>query len=68
MIYVKTELGKTALRDRSLGLLPRQRSFFIMFDGKRSADDALKATAVLGVTPDDLAHLITLGLNLRSCR
>lgn len=62
MIYVKTELGRTALHDRSLGLLPRQRSVFILFDGKRSADDALKATAALGVKPDDLAHLVALGL------
>ncbi len=62
MIYVKTELGKTALQDRSLGLSPKQRSVFIMFDGKRSAEEALKATAALGVTADDLMQLVTLGL------
>ena len=62
MIYSKTELGQTALRDRSFGLTPRQRSAFIMFDGKRSADDVLKATAGLGVTAEDVSRLVELGL------
>ena len=62
MIYTKTELGHTALHDRSLALTPRQRSAFIMFDGKRSLDDVLKATSGLGVTPDDIGHLVSLGL------
>ena len=62
MIYIKTELGHTALHDRSLALTPRQRSSFILFDGKRSLDDVLKATASLGVTPDDIGHLVSLGL------
>ncbi|WP_332777102.1 hypothetical protein [Polaromonas sp.] len=62
MIYIKTELGQAALHDRSIPLTPRQRSAFIMFDGKRSADDVLKATAGLGVSQDDLNHLVTLGL------
>lgn len=62
MIYVKTELGKTALQDRSLGLTPKQRSSFIMFDGKRSVEDILKLTLLLGVTADDLSRLVALGL------
>ena len=62
MIYTKTELGQTALQNRSLALTPRQRSAFIMFDGKRSTDDVLKATAGLGVTEDDVNHLVSLGL------
>jgi hypothetical protein len=62
MIYVKTELGQTALQNRALALTPRQRSAFIMFDGKRSLLDVLKATAGLGVTPEDIGHLVTLGL------
>ena len=62
MIYVKTELGKTALHDKSLGLSPRQRSAFIMFDGKRSAEDVLKLTTALGVTLDDVNHLVSLDL------
>lgn len=62
MIYIKTELGQTALQNRSIPLTPRQRSAFIMFDGKRSVDDVLKATAGLQVTADDLVHLVSLGL------
>lgn len=62
MIYVKTELGQTALQNRGLALAPRQRSAFILFDGKRSLEDVLKATSSLGITPDDVAHLLSLGL------
>ena len=62
MIFIKTELGQTALQNRSFALTPRQRSAFIMFDGKRSVNDVMKATAGLGVTPDDLSHLVALGL------
>lgn len=62
MIYVKTVLGQSALQNRALGLTPRQRSAFIMFDGKRAVNDVLKATAGLGFTPDDLSHLVSLGL------
>lgn len=62
MIYKKTELGKSALTDRSLGLTRHQRSAFIMFDGKRSTEEVLLAMAVLGVTADDVKHLLALGL------
>ena len=62
MIYSKTEQGQTAFQNRSLGLLPRQRSAFILFDGKRSDQEVLKATAGLGFTLEDLAHLLALGL------
>lgn len=62
MIFIKTELGQSALQNRSLALTPRQRSAFIMFDGKRTVNDVMKATAGLGVTPDDVNHLVSLGL------
>ncbi len=62
MIYVKTAEGQLALQTRSLTLLPRQRSAFIMFDGKRSVQDVIKATEGLGVHPDDVAHMVGLGL------
>lgn len=61
MRYVKTEAGQKALKDRSL-LAPRQRSAFILFDGKRSLKDVLEATAGLGVTSDELVQLVELGL------
>ena len=62
MIYTKTELGQAALQNRTISLTPRQRSAFIMFDGKRSLDDVLKATSGLGVTAEDVGHLVSLGL------
>jgi hypothetical protein len=61
MIHTKTELGKAALQDRSSGLAPRQRSAFIMFDGKRSSEDVLKATSGLGVTVADVEQMVALG-------
>lgn len=62
MIYVKTELGKSALHDRSLGLTPKERSSFIMFDGKRTVADVLRLTLALGVNAEDIGHLVALGL------
>ena len=62
MIFIKTALGQTALQNRSLALSPRQRSVFIMFDGKRTVDDVMKATTGLGVTPEDVSHLVSLGV------
>ena len=62
MIYAKTELGLAAVKDRSTGLTPRQRSAFIMFDGKRDSSEVLKMTAGIGVVQNDLDHLVLLGL------
>ena len=62
MIYKKTELGKSVLQDHSLGLTRHQRSVFIMFDGKRSTDEVVLAMGVLGVTTDDVNHLLALRL------
>ena len=58
MIYAKTELGQAALQSRSPALAPRQRSALIMFDGKRGVDSVLRATAGLGITEDDVNHLL----------
>ena len=62
MIYAKTALGLATMQDRSAGLTPRQRSAFIMFDGKRDSSDILKMTAGVGVTQGDVDHLVSLGL------
>ena len=62
MIYLKTELGQTALQNRSFALTPRQRSAFIMFDGRRSGEDVIKATHGLGVTTADIDYLVQRGL------
>ena len=62
MIYAKTALGLSALKDRSAGLSPRQRSALIMFDGKRDASEILRMTTGIGVAQNDVDHLVSLGL------
>ncbi len=60
MILVKTESGHLALKDRSVPLTPRQRSAFILFDGKRSVDDVVAAG--MGITAADVEQMVELGL------
>lgn len=62
MRYIKTEAGQRALKDRSVPLTPRQRSAFILFDGKRTLAEVLGATSGLGVAMPDVDHLVELGL------
>ena len=62
MIFIKTELGQAAMQHRSVKLTPRQRSAFIMFDGKRDSNEVLKMTSRIGVTSEDITHLVSLGL------
>lgn len=60
MILLKTEAGQQVIRDRSVRLTPRQRSAFILFDGKRSVEEILSACA--GVAAEDVDQMIALGL------
>ncbi|MDM0048249.1 hypothetical protein [Variovorax sp. J22R115] len=60
MILVKTEAGHQALKDRSVRLTPRQRSAFILFDGKRSLNDVLEAG--MGIAREDIDKMVELGL------
>ena len=62
MLMAKTELGQRVMKDRSVPLSPRQRSAFILFDGKRTLDEVMKATQAAGVTQDDIDQLCELGL------
>ncbi len=62
MVLVKTQAGQDALKDRQGGLTSRQRSAFILFDGKRSTGEVLAATAAMGITQDDVQAMIALGL------
>jgi hypothetical protein len=62
MIFAKTEVGQQVLKDRSIPLTPRQRSAFIMFDGKRSLADVLAATKAMGIVAEDVQKLVELGL------
>ena len=60
MILVKTDAGQQALKDRSVRLTPRQRSAFILCDGRRSINDVLAAG--MGISQQDLDYLVDLGL------
>lgn len=58
----KTDAGLRILKDRQGGLTPRQRAALILFDGQRSLDEVLAATAPGGVTRADVDRLLALGL------
>lgn len=60
MILFKTEAGQQALKDRSVSVTPRQRSAFILFDGKRTMDQVIAAG--LGVSREDIEQMVSLGL------
>ena len=62
MILVKTPAGQLALKDRQGALSPRQRSAFILFDGKRTLDQVLTATAAMGISREDMQLMIDQGL------
>lgn len=62
MIYVKTQVGQQALKDRHGALAPRQRSAFILFDGKRTLQQVLEATAAMGITAQDVQSMVDQGL------
>ena len=62
MVLVKTQAGQEALKDRRGGLTSRQRSAFILFDGKRSTAEVLAATLPMGITQDDVQTMIAQGL------
>lgn len=61
MIYAKTPSGQAAMQVRSADISPRQRTAFIMFDGKRDSAEVLKATSVIGITVADFEHFVTIG-------
>jgi hypothetical protein len=62
MLLVKTLAGQAALKDRQVGLTSRQRTAFILFDGKRTTADVLAATAAMGITQDDVQVMLAQGL------
>jgi hypothetical protein len=62
MNYTKTEAGQLAFKQRSPLLSARQRSAFILFDGVKTREQVLAATAGLGVTQVDVDHMLQHGL------
>ena len=64
MKLAKTEAGQQAFKARSTLLSARQRSAFILFDGVKLTDQVLAATSGLGITRDDIDHLVQQGFLL----
>ena len=62
MNYVKTEKGQQVLKDRSVPLSPRQRSAFILCDGKHSVQQLLTSLSAMGISADDIDQMVHLGL------
>ena len=61
MIYVKTDAGRQALKERAESM-PRKYHFpFLMCDGVRDAESILQANAVNGFTMADLEHMLQIG-------
>lgn len=62
MILVKTQAGQKALKERQGVLSQRQRTAFILFDGRRTLTQVLAATATIGITQRDVQFMVDEGL------
>jgi hypothetical protein len=62
MTFIKTELGQRVFKERSRQLATHQRAAFILFDGHRSVQDVISATAGMGMTMADITHMLDEGL------
>jgi hypothetical protein len=62
MTFIKTELGQRVFKERSRQLATHQRAAFILFDGHRSVQDVISATAGMGMTMSDITHMLDEGL------
>ncbi|MEO7105159.1 MAG: hypothetical protein ABIZ09_02190 [Rhodoferax sp.] len=58
MKLVKTEIGQQAFKARSPVFSARQRTAFIMFDGHKTVDQVLAAAISLGLTAEDVEHMV----------
>jgi hypothetical protein len=61
MKLYKTGSGQSAFKERSPLFSARQRSLFILFDGKKSLAEVLSAAAGLGMGESDVDYLLSLG-------
>ncbi len=61
MIFEKTALGRSALSDKSIAMTMQQRTALIMLDGKRSQHEVLTSTSAVGVSTEDINHLVSAG-------
>lgn len=61
MRYAKTEAGQQAFKERSPLFSAKQRSTFILFDGNKTLEQVLAATAGMGVVEADVLHMVEQG-------
>ena len=61
MKYIKTEAGQLAFKERSVMFTSRQRTAFIMFDGNKDVAQVLAAMSGMGLTPEDVEHMVAQG-------
>lgn len=61
MKYTKTDAGQIAFKQRAPQISARQRSMFILFDGNKTGEQVLAATAGMGATQADIDALVELG-------
>ena len=62
MKLTKTETGQQAFKARSPLFSARQRTAFIMFDGNKTVDQVLAAAISLGLTAEDVEHMVGHGM------
>lgn len=62
MIYIKTDAGRDAIKDRSNVLSSKQRAGLILISGERTLADVLKMVAGIGFTMADVSQMVELGL------
>jgi hypothetical protein len=61
MKLYKTETGHAAFKERSSLFAGRQRSLYILFDGKKTVAEVLQAAASLGMGQTDVDYLLAIG-------
>ncbi len=61
MKLTKTEAGQQAFKSRSPLFSARQRTAFIMFDGQKTVEQVLGAAASLGLSAEDVEHMVAHG-------
>lgn len=61
MKFIKTDVGQQAFKERSPLFSARQRSAFILFDGQKTSDQVLGATAGIGLTRADVDYMVEQG-------
>lgn len=57
-VYLKTEAGQLAFKQRSPDISQKQRSAFLQFDGHRTLAEVLQAVRAIGISPADIDDLL----------